>query len=125
MQHPNPQATFSLYSVHFKSIKRKRNSATPGFNVLTYAPYKWSKSLQNFVVKLASKIWGAKVVPADWAQAFIMLLSKSNEHASVAEFRAIAITSTIGKIFFSIVAERLQFFMIKTILFQEISKKVF
>ena len=42
-----------------------------------------------------------------------MLLSKSNGLASVAEFRPIAITSTIGKIFFSVVAERLQFFMIK------------
>ena len=47
------------------------------------------------------------------AQAFIVLLSKSKDLASVAEFRPIAITSTVGKIFFSVVAERLQLFMIK------------
>jgi len=130
MQPPNPPSIiFSLrYPTHAaicKSIKRKRNGATPGFNALTYVPYKKCKSLQNFVVKFARKIWRAKDVPADWAQAFIVLLSKSNDLASVAEFRPIAITSTIGKIFFSVVAERLQFFMIKTILFQERSKKVF
>ena len=85
------------------------------------------KSLQNFVVKFARKIWRAKDVPADWAQAFIVLLSKSNDLASLSEFRPIAMTSTIWKIFFSVLAERLQFFMhmIKTILFQERSKKVF
>ena len=130
MQHPNPPSIiFSLqcptHAEICKSIKRKRNGATSGFNALTYVPYKKCKSLQNFVVKFAIKIqqakdvpadwalWQAKDVPADWAQAFIVLLSKSNDLASVAEFCPIAITSTIGKIFFSVVAESLQFFMIK------------
>ena len=130
MQPPNPPSIiFSLrcptHAEICKSIKRKRNGATPGFNALTYVPYKKCKSLQNFVVKFARKNWQAKDVPADWAQAFIVLLSKSNDLATVAEFRPIAITSTIGKIFFSVVTERLQFFMIKNNLFQERSKKVF
>ena len=47
----------------------------------------------------------------DWAEAFIALLSKSQNLASVSEFRPIAVTSTIGKIFFSVTSERLQSFM--------------
>ena len=42
-----------------------------------------------------------------------MLLSKSQDLATVSEFRPIAITCTVGKIFFSVVADRLQLFMIK------------
>ena len=42
-----------------------------------------------------------------------MLLSKSDIRDTVSEFRPIAITSTVGKIFFSILADRLQHFLIK------------
>ena len=130
--HQIPQASFSRSDVppmlkFAKALNGREMVQHQASMLLLYVPYKKCKSLQNFVVKFARKIWRAKDVPADWAQAFIVLLSKSNDLASVAEFRPIAITSTIGKIFFSVVAERLQFFMhmIKTILFQERSKKVF
>jgi len=60
MQLPNPPSIiFSLrcptHAEICKSIKRKRNGATPGFNALTYVPYKKCKSLQNFVVKFGEQ----------------------------------------------------------------------
>jgi len=45
--------------------------------------------------------------------AYIILLSKSHDHSQVSEFRPIAIASAVGKIFFSVLSDRLQFFMIK------------
>jgi len=67
----------------------------------------------KFVVKLGRKIWKKKDIPADWARAYIILLAKSEDLKSLSEFRPIAITSTVGKIFFSVISDRLQFFMIQ------------
>jgi len=96
-----------------KSAKRKRNGAAPGLNGLTYVPYKKCTALLKFVVKLGRKIWKKKDIPADWARAYIILLAKSEDLKSLSEFRPIAITSTVGKIFFSVISDRLQFFMIQ------------
>ena len=96
-----------------KSAKRKRSGAAPGLNGLTYVPYKKCTALLKFVVKLGRKIWKKKDIPADWARAYIILLAKSEDLKSLSEFRPIAITLTVGKIFFSVISDRLQFFMIQ------------
>jgi Reverse transcriptase (RNA-dependent DNA polymerase) len=96
-----------------KSIRRKRNSAAPGFNALTYVPFKKCPCIQDFVFQLSKKIWNTQDVPSDWAQAYITLISKSDNVSNVSEFRPIAVTSTAGKIFFSVISMRLQMFMIK------------
>ena len=45
--------------------------------------------------------------------AYIILLSKSQDLSQVSEFRPIAITSAAGKIFFSVLSDRLQVFMLR------------
>ena len=96
-----------------KSIRKKRNGAKAGFNGITTVPYKKCQALIDFIIKLGRKIWKSKNIPIDWAQAYIILLSKSNELTVVSEFRPIAIASTSGKIFFSVLSHRLQMYMIK------------
>ena len=77
----------------------------------------------KFVLKLGQKIWKSKDIPSDWAMAYIILLSKSDDLSQVSEFRPIAIASAVGKIFFSVLSDRLQFFMIKNCyISQEIQK---
>ena len=83
-----------------KSAKRKRNGAAAGLNGLCYIPYKKCIALLKFVEKIGRKIWKSKQIPADWAQAYIILLAKSEDLSQISEFRPIAITSTVGKIFF-------------------------
>ena len=95
------------------SLKRKRNGASPGLNGLSYVPYKKCTAIIKFVLKLTQKVWKSKCIPVDWAEAYIILLSKSEDLSLVSEFRPIAITSTVGKIFFSVVSNRLQVFMLK------------
>ena len=59
------------------------------------------------------KIFKAKSIPKSWALAFVVLLQKKKGVLDEPkEFRPIAITNTIGKIFFSIMAERLQKFLV-------------
>ena len=95
-----------------KSVKRKRNGAAPGYNSLTYVPYKKCVSILKFVAKLGAKIWKNRDIPADWAWAYIILLSQNSDVTNVSEFRPIATTSTVGKIFFSVLSVRVQFFML-------------
>ena len=113
----SPQHMFSLRCPTAlevqRSLRRKRNGAAPGFNALTYVPFKRCPALFKFIIKLFRKIWKSKNVPRDWAEAYIILIAKSTDLSSVSEFRPIAITSTMGKIFFLIAADRLQFFMLK------------
>ena len=82
-----------------KSVHRKRNGAAPGMNALTYVPYKKCTAVMKFLMKLGHKVWKCRDIPADWAMAYIILLSKSEDLSQVSEFRPIAITCVAGKSF--------------------------
>lgn len=98
------------------SVKRKRNGATPGLDAITYVPFKKCPSLIAFLYRLGLKIWEEREIPADWAQAFMTLLKKgslTDDLDIVSEFRPITMTATMGKIFLSIISDRLQNFFVK------------
>ena len=96
-----------------KSVRKKRNGATPGFNGLSYVPYKKCHAIIDFLHLIVQKIWKTKMIPENWALAFAVLLAKSEDLSKVSEFRPIAITCTVGKIFFSVVSDRLQNYMVR------------
>ena len=112
-----PEFLFSLrcpsLSEIEKNVRKKRNGASPGLNCLPYVPFKKCSSLRQFIFKLGKKIWLSQDIPRDWAEAFIILLFKAGKLSNVADFRPIAITSVTGKIFFSVLSDRLQYFMVK------------
>ena len=114
---PIPAHVFSLrcptISELRKSVHRKRNGAAPGMNALTYVPYKKCTAVMKFLMKLGHKVWKCRDIPADWAMAYIILLSKSEDLSQVSEFRPIAITCVAGKIFFSVLSDRLQVFLLR------------
>ena len=96
-----------------KSVRKKRNAASPGLNGIPYIAFKKCASLRHFIFKLGKKIWQTQDVPANWAEAFITLLFKGGNLSNVTDFRPIAITSTAGKIFFSILSDKLQIYLTK------------
>ena len=98
-----------------RSMRKKRNGAAPGFDALTYVLYKKCPAILNFALLLFTKIWRTLEVPALWALAFTILLAKSEILSDPTEFRPITITCGLGKIFFSIVADRLQVFMLANV----------
>ena len=63
--------------------------------------------------RICKQVYKSKQIPEDWATAFVVLLQKSEILDKPEEFRPIAITNTAGKIFFSIISDRLQKFMVK------------
>src|SRR3954453_6165513 len=66
-----------------------------------------------YVHKIVQKVWETKHFPAGWAAAFIKLLPKSQKLTEPNEFRPIALTNTVSKIFLSVVGRRLELFMVK------------
>ena len=95
-----------------KIVKGKRNGAKPGFNGLPYIPYKKCIAIMKTIHAFFVKVWKTGEIPESWALAYIALLQKSDNLDHPGEFRPIAITNTIGKLFFSVLSNRLQFFML-------------
>jgi hypothetical protein len=96
-----------------KITKKKRNKASPGFNNIGYVPYKKCPSILKVHTKISDKIWKTKSVPDEWAAAFVIMLSKSEIYDLPVEFRPIALTNCDGKIFFSVISNRFQTYLVK------------
>ena len=95
-----------------EAIRKKSNGAAPGLDGISYVPYKRCEAI----------IWSSKEIPSDWAAASIILLAKSTKTADPAEFRPIALTNTIGKIFFAVIAKRLEMFMVSNNFISNVQK---
>ena len=127
---PPPRFPFFDKPPSFKEMMRhartKRNSACPGLNSLPYLIYKKCNAIMRTAHLIFLKIFKSKDVPRDWAIAFVVLLQKTKGVLDdLSEFRPIAITNTLGKIFFSIISARLQNLMVKNNYIQTILQKGF
>jgi hypothetical protein len=103
-------------------IKLKRNGAAPGLDGILYVPFKRCPCLVKLLVKIFRKVWKTKDIPAEWATASIQLLAKSANLTDPAEFRPIALTNTIGKIFFAVIAKRLEKYMAENKFISQVQK---
>jgi hypothetical protein len=107
-----------------RSVRRKRNGACPGLNALPYLIYKKCPSVLAALHRLILRVWREQEIPSRWGRAFIILLSKSEVLDNPAEFRPIAIAATDGKIFFSVVSDRLQKYLCATSTFVRRCRRV-
>ena len=95
---------FSLSPITPGKVKRvlmKRSSnSSPGDDGITYHHLKKMPSTHRFLAALFSKILCEEHVSPDvWCEARIKLIFKGGDSKSPANFRPIALTSTIGKLF--------------------------
>jgi hypothetical protein len=111
-----PQQLFDMTPPSVKemhqSAKKKKNGAAAGINGIPYVIYKRCPIIMFFLHMIVMVIWKSKDIPAEWAIAYIVLIAKSLNIELPSEFRPIAVTSTGGKIFFSIIGDRLQNFLV-------------
>ena len=101
---PPPTYPFFKEPPTFREVKRhtrsKRGNACPGLNTLPYLIYKKCDSILRTAHQIFLKIFRDKDIPRDWAIAFVVLLQKLKDVLDQpSEFRPIAITNTLGKIF--------------------------
>jgi hypothetical protein len=94
-----------------QSIKSKRNSAKPGFNGISNVIYKRITCIHKHIWHLFKLIFKCQHIPRTWSQAFIILLEKSDNISSPDQYRPIALTDSLGKIFNSIIGKRLELYM--------------
>jgi hypothetical protein len=110
-----PQHLFDIEPPTLKEMHRiarkKKNNAAAGINGLMYIIYKRCPSILFYLHKICMVIWKSKDIPAEWAITYIALLAKTFNFELPEEFRPIAVGNTDGKIFFSVIATRLQTFM--------------
>jgi hypothetical protein len=85
-------------------------------DAITYVVWKKCPAALEGLYGIAIRVWKECSTADDWAQAFMALLKKGDLLADldvVSEFRPITMTATAGKIFLSILADRLQHYMVK------------
>ena len=96
-----------------KILKKCSSSSTPGPDKVPYSCLKKLPSTHKFLATLYSKILlRTQECPHTWCTANLSLIHKSGDPADPANFRPIALTSVLGKIFHKILASRLEQFAI-------------
>ena len=92
-------------------LKKCSSSSTPGVDGISYAILKRLPSCHHFLATLFSKILlESNEAPPVWCSGKIILVYKKGDNSDPGNFRPIALTSTIGKLFHKFLAYRLERF---------------
>ena len=95
-----------------RTLMKRSSNSSPGEDGITYHHLKKLPSTHHFLATLFSKILLEKPkVPEVWCEARIKLFFKGGDDKNPANFRPIALTSAIGKLYHKIIAHRLERFV--------------
>ena len=108
-------------------IKRSTSASTPSpFDQIPYQIFKRCPSLSEALLDLFQSCWSTSIAPSSWKVAGIKLIGKASavEHPeSPSNFRPIALTSCVGKLFTTILKNRwLEFMLVNKYLDRSIQK---
>lgn len=117
---PSPSVEFEQMPIQDSEIravirKAKANSSPSPFDRVSYAIFKHCPSLLVALADLYNTCWSSSSVPRAWKTAAIKLIAKSSakdDPSQPSNFRPIALTSCVGKIFTSILRTRWLDFMV-------------
>ena len=131
MPSPDPPTTpfddspISLTEIQ-ATVKRSNSSSSPSsFDQITYRIFKRCPSLCRALLDLFQQCWCTSSVPDSWKHAAIKLIGKSPaiEHPDVpSNFRPIALTSCVGKLFTTILKNRWSNFMLENKYLDKVQK---
>lgn len=122
--HPFPCDPPSLAQLQ-QTLRKCRNSSTPGPNGIPYVFYKRLPSLHRYLHGIFIRVWTEGDVPVAWRVANMILLAKSKETHHPSLMRNIALSNVEGKLFFSLLASMLQSYMLQNSFFDGRSQKGF
>ena len=112
---PSPAVSIAFDPSSFKLkdfenlVQSHRNASAPGINMIPYKVYKKSPKLMMFLFKLCVSCQRNQVIPIYWQIAHEVYIPKNkppNTH-SIRDFRPISLMNVEGKLFFSLVSQRL------------------
>ena len=93
-----------------RSVLQKKSSSSPGPDGIPYGFLKNLPSIHHILATLFNRLIEKSQVPSAWQQASIILIHKNGDSNNPSNYRPIALTSTIGKVFNSIMSKRIQSF---------------
>ena len=97
-----------------KRVLRSRPSgSSPGEDGITYHHLKMLPSTHHFLATLFSKLLHSQLPPASWCHAKILTAHKKGYTKDPLNFRPIALTSVVAKLFHKILAMRLEEYFIQ------------
>lgn len=116
-----PELKFDFISSNFSYdefsnvIHSRRNGSSPGINMIPYKVYKKCPQISSFLFKICQSVLKVANVPVQWRVASEIYIPKVvPPNASLIEdFRPIALLNVEGKIFFSLLARRLENHILK------------
>ena len=95
-------------------LQKKKASSAPGEDGILNGHLKHLDSMHIFLSTLFSKTLLQSPDPWEgWSQSTISLIHKAGDTSNPKNFRPIALTSTVGKIFHQILADRISIFLVK------------
>ena len=117
MPPPDPNIDFDLSHITpglvKSTLKKCSSKSSPGLDRITYHHLKKLPSTLLFLANLFSKILSSSnECPPFWCSAKSILIRKKGDPNLPSNFRPIALTSCVGKLFHKIIANRLQSFLI-------------
>ena len=112
-----PLLTDSISNEELEEVlKKSRPSSTPSpVDQISYSVLKHCPSLIPVLLRLYNLCWANKQVPSQWKVGVFHLLGKSaadKDPSQPSNFRPIALTSCVGKVYTSILKRRWQHFML-------------
>ncbi len=95
------------------TVKRARTASAPGPNGVPYRLYKNTPGILKVLWKLMKVTWEKSIIPKAWRRAGGILFPKEKNSSTIHQFHQISLLNVEGKIFFSVVAQRLSAFLKK------------
>lgn len=93
-------------------VHRARTASAPGPNGIPYKLYKNTPDVLRFLWKLMRTIWQKKTIPKVWRRAGGVLIPKEKEAETISQFRPISLLNVEGKMFFSVMAQRISAYLL-------------
>lgn len=97
-----------------KSILQHCSPSSPGEDRISYLHLRNMPACHHFLATLYSKILLTSYqAPEQWCKGLLKLISKGGDPSQPANFRPIALTSVVGKLFHKILTTRLQRYLLE------------
>lgn len=92
-------------------VQRTRSASAPGPNGVPYKFYKNAPDVLRYLWELMRVVWQKGIIPKAWRRAGGVLIPKEKDAADINQFRPICLLNVEGKIFFSVIAQRLSTYL--------------
>ena len=127
---PVPAEDFNMHPVRPRDVRsvlqRKKATTAPGEDRILNGHMKRLDATHHFLATLFSKLLLEAPEPWEgWGDSRIALIHKQGDTSDSSNFRPIAITSNIGKLYHQILADRISNFLVKTGLIDSSTQKAF